>query len=152
MQRLHLEGTEHVNFKLLCKDPKKRMGSKSDNFDLREHPWLEDIDFDALLQYKLNAPIIPEVNDELDVDNFNAKFTSERPKMTMLSEDMIMELKKYDKMFNGFYYDQISEKEENMIQEVEEVDETEEMTEAKEGFGNYEEPDEDGDTNEEGIN
>lgn len=95
----------------MTKDPKKRIGSKNDNLDLREHPWLDDIDFDLLLQYKLNAPIIPEINNETDTDHFHKKWTNERPKMTMLSEDMINELKKYDKMFGGFYFDQISEKE-----------------------------------------
>jgi hypothetical protein len=74
---------------LLNKDPKKRIGSINDNFDLREHPWLSDINFEDLLHYRINAPIIPEVNNETDTDHFAEKWTNERPKMTMLSEDMI---------------------------------------------------------------
>lgn len=74
---------------LLTRDPKRRIGSKNDNMDLRDHPWMSDINFDELLRYKLNAPIIPEVSDEFDTDNFNSKYTKERPKMTMLSEDIV---------------------------------------------------------------
>lgn len=97
------------------------MGSVNDNFDLRSHPWLADIDFNDLLKFKLNAPIIPEVNDETDVDNFNSKFTSERPKMTILSEDMVKELEKYDEMFDGFYYDQILEQDEALMKAKSEI-------------------------------
>lgn len=83
-----------------------------------EHPWfgafekgnklVEAIEKEKLLKFKINAPIIPEINSETDVENFNTKYTNERPKMTLMGEDMLGELKKYDQMFTGFYYDQIS--------------------------------------------
>ena len=48
-----------------------------DNLEIRKHPWLAVIDFDKLLKFQLPAPIIPEINDEQDVDNFNSKYTQE---------------------------------------------------------------------------
>jgi hypothetical protein len=85
---------------------------------LLEHPWfgaieksgklVDAIEKERLLKFEINAPIIPEINSETDVENFNTKYTNERPKMTLMGEDMLGELKKYDPMFTGFYYDQIS--------------------------------------------
>lgn len=63
---------------LLNKDHIKRLGAtKEDNLEIRKHPWLASIDFDKLLRYELEPPIVPEVKDDLDVDNFNAKYTNE---------------------------------------------------------------------------
>lgn len=71
---------------LLNKDHLKRLGaSKDDNLEIRKHPWLASINFDKLLKYELNAPIVPEVQDELDVENFNSKYTSES--MYQFSQD-----------------------------------------------------------------
>lgn len=45
--------------------------------EIRKHPWLSSIDFDKLLKYEMPAPIIPNIADEQDVDNFNSKYTQE---------------------------------------------------------------------------
>jgi serine/threonine protein kinase len=100
---------------LLNKDHLKRLGaSKDDNMEIRKHPWLAVIDFDKLLNFELQPPIIPEVKDDLDVDNFNSKYTAEStrlitsgPKMTMLNEEIVKEMAKYDDLFNGFSYNDI---------------------------------------------
>ena len=56
----------------------KRLGAnEEDNLEIRKHPWLASIDFEKLLKYELPAPIVPDIQDELDVENFNAKYTSE---------------------------------------------------------------------------
>jgi serine/threonine protein kinase len=104
-------------FRCLSKDPEVRIGFKDDG-ELLEHPWfgaiekdkklVDAIEKEKLLKFEINAPIIPEINSETDVENFNTKYTNERPKMTLMGEDMLGELKKYDPMFTGFYYDQIS--------------------------------------------
>ena len=55
-----------------------RLGaSDEDNFEIRRHPWFASINFDKLLRYELPAPIVPEIHDEQDVENFNSKYTSE---------------------------------------------------------------------------
>lgn len=93
--------------KCLHKNPELRIGFKSDD-ELLAHRWFDSIDAKKLMNMELLAPIIPEINSETDVDNFNAKYTNERPKMTLMNDDMLTELKKYDPMFTGFYYDEIS--------------------------------------------
>ena len=71
----------------LCKDPEMRIGYNSDD-ELLAHQWFSCIDPNKLINFELNAPIIPEINSETDVDNFNTKYTNERPKMTLMSEDL----------------------------------------------------------------
>lgn len=104
-------------FRCLSKDPEVRIGFKDDG-ELLDHHWfgvieksgkrIDAIDKEKLLRFEINAPIIPEINSETDVENFNTKYTNERPKMTLMGEDMLADLKKYDGHFTGFYYDQIS--------------------------------------------
>ena len=53
-----------------------RIGYTSDD-ELLSHPWLEEIDPEKLLNNQINAPIIPEINHETDVENFNTKYTNE---------------------------------------------------------------------------
>ena len=84
-----------------------RIGYNNDE-DLMQHNWFDNIDKNKLINKELLPPIIPEINSETDVDNFNTKYTNERPKMTIITEDLLGELKKYDPMFTGFYYDQIT--------------------------------------------
>jgi hypothetical protein len=77
VQRLHSSG-KLLLIKLLNKDHLQRLGAgPDDNLEIRKHPWMQVIDFDKLLKYELPAPIVPQIQDDLDVDNFNAKYTSE---------------------------------------------------------------------------
>jgi hypothetical protein len=63
---------------LLDKDHQTRLGAgPEDNLEIRKHPWFNSIDFEKLLKFNLPAPIIPEVLDETDVENFNQKYTTE---------------------------------------------------------------------------
>lgn len=86
----------------LCKDPENRIGSKGDN-ELLEHHWFDNLETEKQLSMEYDAPLKPEITSETDVDNFNPKHTSERPKMTLMSEDLIAMMKKHDPMFAGFY-------------------------------------------------
>ncbi|KAM7521725.1 hypothetical protein LguiA_011627 [Lonicera macranthoides] len=52
--------------KLLC-NVNQRLGSKGAH-EIKVHPWFKGIDWDRL--YQMEAAFIPEVNDELDTQNF----------------------------------------------------------------------------------
>ncbi|CAI5477019.1 unnamed protein product [Closterium sp. Yama58-4] len=52
--------------RLLC-DVEHRLGTRSVN-DIKNHPWFRGLPWDRL--YKMEAAFIPEVNDELDTQNF----------------------------------------------------------------------------------
>lgn len=106
----------------LVKNPEQRIGSESDD-ELIAHKWFATIDVKKLTHFELLPPIIPEINSETDVDNFNTKYTQERPKMTLMNDEILNELKKYDPMFTGFYYDEITNnyEENNVDSYVEDV-------------------------------
>ncbi|KAK8532487.1 hypothetical protein V6N13_131810 [Hibiscus sabdariffa] len=52
--------------KLLC-DVNQRLGSQGAG-EIKAHPWFQGIDWDRI--YQMDAAFIPEVNDELDTQNF----------------------------------------------------------------------------------
>nr|KJB38401.1 hypothetical protein B456_006G253200 [Gossypium raimondii] len=52
--------------KLLC-NVEQRLGTKGAN-EIKAHPWFKGIEWDKL--YQMKAAFIPEVNDELDTQNF----------------------------------------------------------------------------------
>ncbi|KAL1804034.1 hypothetical protein ACET3Z_032681 [Daucus carota] len=52
--------------KLLC-NVEKRLGTKG-AYEIKAHPWFAGIEWDKL--YQIKAAFIPEVNDELDTQNF----------------------------------------------------------------------------------
>ena len=102
----------------LNKDPKKRLGSQNDFMEVRTHPFFSDINYDDLLKYKIEAPYVPDLKSESDVEFFDPKYTEQRPKITILSKEMVSKFKNYDHMFQGFYYDDILDKDDwKVIQE-----------------------------------
>ncbi|XVF32370.1 hypothetical protein REPUB_Repub17cG0076200 [Reevesia pubescens] len=52
--------------KLLC-NVNQRLGSKGAG-EIKDHPWFQGVDWDRI--YQMDAAFIPEVNDELDTQNF----------------------------------------------------------------------------------
>ena len=49
------------------RDPETRIGSTADDsFAIRNHPFFEDMDWQALVDQKLTAPYIPEIRTDLD--------------------------------------------------------------------------------------
>ena len=56
--RTIISSKEAIHFmqRLLCKAPKQRMSSFD---DIRQHPWFEGFDWDALQQKTMPAPIVP---------------------------------------------------------------------------------------------
>ncbi|CAH9073760.1 unnamed protein product [Cuscuta europaea] len=64
--------------KLLC-NVNHRLGSKGTN-EIKAHPWFKGIDWDRI--YQMEAAFIPEVNDELDTQNFEKFDDSESQTIT----------------------------------------------------------------------
>jgi hypothetical protein len=61
--------------KLLIKNPKRRLGAKGLD-DVKRHPFFgSDIDWDAIEQKRVQAPIKPKIKDEMDTSNFADEFT-----------------------------------------------------------------------------
>ena len=71
--------------KLLERDVNKRLGNKGIN-EIKEHPFFKDIDFDLIVQKKIPAPYIPNINDKTDVQYFDEEFTSEEVINTYIPE------------------------------------------------------------------
>ncbi|XP_039032555.1 serine/threonine-protein kinase tricornered-like [Hibiscus syriacus] len=63
--KLSAEATDLIS-KLLC-DVNHRLGSNGAG-EIKEHPWFQGVDWDRI--YEIDAAFIPEVNDELDTQNF----------------------------------------------------------------------------------
>ncbi|XP_071721597.1 uncharacterized protein [Rutidosis leptorrhynchoides] len=63
--QLTLEAKDLIS-KLLC-NVNHRLGSKGAD-EIKAHPWFKGIDWDRI--YQMEAAFIPEVNDELDTQNF----------------------------------------------------------------------------------
>ncbi|WKY15943.1 hypothetical protein Q1695_000986 [Nippostrongylus brasiliensis] len=60
--------------KLLQKDKNKRLGSKSDFREVKEHEFFRTIDWDKLLRREIKAPFIPRIESETDVRNIAEDF------------------------------------------------------------------------------
>eukprot|EP01016_Furgasonia_blochmanni_P044226 TRINITY_DN6123_c0_g2_i1.p1 TRINITY_DN6123_c0_g2~~TRINITY_DN6123_c0_g2_i1.p1 ORF type:complete len:404 (-),score=66.60 TRINITY_DN6123_c0_g2_i1:57-1268(-) len=65
--------------KLLAKDPKKRIGSVNDVDDIKSHSWFKDMDWDAIMKKKIQAPFVPFFVSEMGLDYFDDDFLSEDP-------------------------------------------------------------------------
>ncbi len=61
--------------KLLKKNPKRRLGAKGLE-DIKCHPFFgSDMDWNAIAQKRIPAPIKPKLKDEMDTSNFADEFT-----------------------------------------------------------------------------
>lgn len=87
---------------LLCRDPQKRLGSgPRDALDIMEHPYFDNIDFDALVNLQVEAPYKPEVESATDVRYFDREFTSEMPALTPMNSVLTPG---NQEQFRGFSY------------------------------------------------
>jgi serine/threonine protein kinase/CRP-like cAMP-binding protein len=65
------EAAQDLIVRLLSKDVVNRIGCRMAGADeVREHMWLRDVDFPALLEKRLPAPWVPELEDENDTHYF----------------------------------------------------------------------------------
>lgn len=89
---------------LLEKSPEKRLGHEGDATAIKQHPWFADMDFNALTDFKLKAPIVPELNDKFDVAYFDTNFTKEDPRNTRRESTELLLIDNFNHEFNDFDY------------------------------------------------
>jgi serine/threonine protein kinase SCH9 len=70
--------TEGRNFVkgLLNRNPKHRLGANRDAQELIEHPFFDDIDWDALAHKNIIPPFKPKLKSIIDTSNFDPEFTN----------------------------------------------------------------------------
>ncbi|KAI5952837.1 PKC1 [Candida jiufengensis] len=85
---------------LLTKDPLQRLGSsKRDAEEIMEHSYFQDVNFDDVLNCRIQPPYIPELSSEHDYSNFDQEFTSETPRLTPVETVLTSEMQE---QFRGF--------------------------------------------------
>ena len=61
--------------RLLTKEPNKRLGHVAAK-GIKDHPWFEKLNWDALLRRKIKPPFMPKLSSDIDITNFDSEFTS----------------------------------------------------------------------------
>lgn len=61
--------------RLLEKNPKDRIGANNSS-EIKNHPWFEKVNWNALLSKSIKAPFVPILTSETDTSNFDEDFTS----------------------------------------------------------------------------
>ncbi|XP_075999035.1 serine/threonine-protein kinase N1b isoform X2 [Genypterus blacodes] len=90
--------------RLLRRNPERRLGSgEKDAEDVKKQPFFKDLDWEALLQRKVEPPFIPTITGKEDVSNFDVEFTAERPALTPPRERRNLSRKEQD-YFKDFDY------------------------------------------------
>jgi len=69
--------------KLLCKDPKKRLGFNGAE-EVKSHPFFAGVNWQDVYDKKLTPPFIPTLGDDQDVSNFHKKYVEEPVQETPL--------------------------------------------------------------------
>lgn len=80
---------------LLKKDPAKRLGSKSSD-EVKSHPWFNGVNWEYLFHKKYDAPFVPIIKSELDLQNFDPEFTEIEINSMSMSEGGHTQFKNYD--------------------------------------------------------
>jgi len=90
--------------KMLEKDRYKRLGRERDVNEILEHPWFADLKIQDVLDKKLQAPFVPQVKSELDLQNFDKNVVKKgNLEESMISKASVTLVKqKGDKLFEGF--------------------------------------------------
>lgn len=83
---------------LLKKDPARRLGTSS---KVRDHPWFEDVNWQALYEKRYEAPFVPRISNEADLQHFDPEFTEIPINSMSMSGGTMQQFKNYD----DFTYD-----------------------------------------------
>ncbi|KAL0089650.1 serine/threonine protein kinase AGC family [Phycomyces blakesleeanus] len=86
---------------LLTRDPNERLGNNGPE-DIKNHPFFARIDWQKLMQKKVQPPFKPSVDGSNDTSNFDEEFTSEAPQESVVDESQIS--KTMQEQFAGFTY------------------------------------------------
>lgn len=89
--------------KLLERNINNRLGAKNGFSEIKSHPFFNNLDFDLILQKKLNAPYKPEIEDKYDTQYFDEEFTSEDLlNSSLIPESNLEVVKKCQEQFKDF--------------------------------------------------
>ena len=97
---------DFINRLLLRKDS-SRLGYYND-LEVKQHPWLNSINFDDLVNYKLISPFLPRKNH----DNYDKKYCQEIEEIgidTNLRYDEYRHNERYTQIFEGFTFYNVDE-------------------------------------------
>ncbi|GAA5980725.1 hypothetical protein JCM11641_000185 [Rhodosporidiobolus odoratus] len=87
---------------LLTRDPQQRLGVTGAHA-IKEHPFFaKNIDFNRLMQKKIQPPFKPSVESAADTSNFDAEFTSEAPQDSVVEDSHLSQT--VQAQFEGFSY------------------------------------------------
>mmetsp|Transcript_104011 Transcript_104011/g.324257 ORF Transcript_104011/g.324257 Transcript_104011/m.324257 type:complete len:130 (+) Transcript_104011:711-1100(+) len=88
---------------LLQRDPIQRLGyGETGAQDIKTHPFFADINFEQLLQKKLKAPWRPQLENHLDVSNFDPEFTQMPVQDSVVADSHLS--RTVQDQFTGFTY------------------------------------------------
>ena len=96
-----LEAADFVN-KLLTRKEVNRLGYHNEN-NIKEHPWLKDVDMELIKNKKIKAPFLPKKNH----DNYDKNYCDEEEEInldTMNRFDEYKLNKNYKNLFFGFTF------------------------------------------------
>merc|ERR1719354_1007615 len=89
--------------KLLKRNAVVRLGAGVDDYkEVQKHPWFNKIDWDLLLQKKVETPYVPPLASSNDTSLFDSKFTKQMPVDSPCDESHLSS--SMDMMFQGFTY------------------------------------------------
>ena len=100
------ESADFIN-KLMVRKDTKRLGFYNE-IDIKNHPWFFDIDFDELVEKKIEAPFSPKINH----DNYDKKYCEEIEKVGYETNYRYEEYKAnehYEDIFYGFTFYNVDE-------------------------------------------
>jgi serine/threonine protein kinase len=82
---------------LLTKNPEQRLGSQGGVNEIKEHPWLADVDWDQIMRKEIEPPFKPF----LHRSNFDPEYTNMSP--VLMEEDALLEENAPNNQFRDEY-------------------------------------------------
>lgn len=74
--------------KLLQPRVSKRLGMLAGGAnDIKQHPWFKRINFDAIANRTIKAPIVPRIKNDLDTSNFDITYAGDSQKILPYIDD-----------------------------------------------------------------
>lgn len=70
------EAQDLIN-KMLSKDRKERLGAIKDADEVLEHPWFKDLELSEVVNKKMKAPFVPQMEGKTDLRNFDPEVVGE---------------------------------------------------------------------------
>ncbi len=64
---------------LFIREPEKRLGSKNELEEIKAHPFMKNVDWDAIYKKRVKPPFIPNINSDHDTKYIDSEFTCSSP-------------------------------------------------------------------------